>query len=78
MPTELKAPPGKPNLLPLIIVSILVVVIGAAAWFLLLRGTGKPVQPNALTPQAKAYVRNLGLADVEMNAKKTCCRHGFG
>ncbi len=70
VPTELKAPPGKPNLLPLIIVSILVVVIGAAAWFLLLRGTGKPVQPNALTPQAKAYVRNLGLADVEMNAKE--------
>jgi len=69
VPTELKAKPRKPNLLPIIIVSILVVVIGVAAWFLLVRG-GKPTQPNPLTPEAKAYVRNLGLAEVQMNAKE--------
>jgi hypothetical protein len=65
----LKAPRRKTNYVPLAIVSILVVVIGAAAWFLLLRGSGQPAQPAPLTPEAKAYVRNLGLADVEMQAK---------
>ena len=70
MPTVLKAPPRKTNLLLIAIVSLLIIVIGAAAWFLLLRGGGKPIQPNALTPQAKAYVRNLGLAEVEMKAKE--------
>jgi hypothetical protein len=69
VPTVLKAQRRKTNYLPLVIVSILVVVIGAAAWFLLLRGSGKPVQPNPLTPEAKAYVRNLGLAEVQMQAK---------
>ena len=70
MPTALKAPSRKTNFLPILIVSILVVVIGAAAWYLLLRGGGRPVQPNPLTPEAKAYVRNLGLAEVEMKAKE--------
>jgi hypothetical protein len=63
------APPRKTNLLPIAIVAILVVVAGAAIWFLLLRGGGRPAQPNPLTPEAKAYVRNLGLAEVEMKAK---------
>jgi hypothetical protein len=63
------APPRKTNLIPIAIVAILVVVAGAAIWFLLLRGGGRPAQPNPLTPEAKAYVRNLGLAEVEMKAK---------
>jgi hypothetical protein len=70
VPTVSKAPARKTNLLPIAIVSVLVVVAGAAVWFLLLRGGGRPVQPNALTPEAKAYVRNLGLAEVEMKAKE--------
>jgi hypothetical protein len=70
VPTVLKALPRKQNLLPIAIVSILVLVVGAAVWFLLLRGTGRQVEPNALTPEAKAYVRNLGLAEVEMKAKE--------
>jgi hypothetical protein len=69
VPTVLKPTPRKTNLLPVIIVGVLVVVVGAAAWFLLLRG-GHPAQPNVLTPEAKAYVRNLGLAEVEMKAKE--------
>jgi hypothetical protein len=70
VPTVLKAPGRKTNYLPLAIVSILVVVIGAAAWFLLLRGGSQAAQPRPLTPEAKAYVRNLGLAEVEMKAKE--------
>jgi hypothetical protein len=70
VPTVPKPPARKRNLLPIAVVSILVVVAGAAIWFFLLRGGGRPVQPNALTPEAKAYVRQLGLADVEMKAKE--------
>ena len=70
VPTVLKVPSRKTNYLFIAIVSILVVALGAAAWFLLLRGGGAPVQPSPLTPEAKAYVRNLGLADVEMKAKE--------
>ncbi len=70
VPTVLKAPSRKTNFVPLAIVCILVVVLGGAAWFLFLRGGGQPVQPNPLTPEAKAYVRSLGLAEVEMKAKE--------
>lgn len=70
VPTVVKAPSHKTNYLPLAIVSILVVVIGAAAWFLFLRGGGQPAQPSPLTPEAKVYVRSLGLTGVEMKAKQ--------
>ena len=70
MPIVPTAPPRKTNLIPIAIVAVLAVVAGAAIWFLLLRGSGRPVQPNPLTPEAKAYVRNLGLAEVEMQAKE--------
>lgn len=69
MPTVSTARAHKTNLIPIAIVAILVVVAGAAIWFFLLRGGG-PAQPNPLTPEAKAYVRNLGLAEVEMKAKE--------
>ena len=58
------------NRLPLLIVIAVVIICGAAAWFFLIRGGGQPPQPNPLTPEAKAYVHNLGLADVEMKAKE--------
>lgn len=70
MPTVSTARAHKTNLIPIAIVAILVVVAGAAIWFFLLRGGGRPAQPNPLTPEAKAYVRNLGLAEVEMKAKE--------
>ena len=70
VPTVLKEPSRKTRFLPFAIVSVLVVVVGAAAWFLFLRGGGQPAQPNPLTPEAKAYVRSLGLAEVEMKAKE--------
>jgi hypothetical protein len=47
-------------------------VLGAAAiWFFLIRPPAPGPAPAALTPEAKAYVRNLGLADVAMEAKES-------
>jgi hypothetical protein len=47
-------------------------VLGAAAiWFFLIRPPAPPPSPAALTPEAKAYVRNLGLAEVAMEAKES-------
>jgi len=72
VPTVLKASGSgrKTNYVLLAIVSILVVAAGAGIWFLFLRGGGQPSQPSPLTPEAKAYVRNLGLAEVDMKAKE--------
>lgn len=58
------------NLLPLVIVVVLAVICGLATWFFLIRGGGQPQPANPLTAEAKAYVRNLGLAEVEMKAKE--------
>jgi Protein of unknown function (DUF3426) len=55
--------------LPVIIVAA-VVVLGGAAFAYLERS--KPAQQDlALTPDAKAYVRNLKLADVEMKGSSS-------
>jgi hypothetical protein len=70
VPTVLKAPTRKVNYAFLAIVALLVVVFGGAFWYLFLRGGAQPAKANPLTPEAKAYVRNLGLADVEMKAKE--------
>lgn len=49
----------------------LVVALGAGLWFFFLRGPSTPPQPAGLTPEAKAYVRNLGLSEVAMQAKES-------
>jgi hypothetical protein len=56
------------NLLPVATALVLVLIAGAAIWFLFLRPSPLP-QAAPLTPEAKAYVRNLGLAGVEIKAK---------
>jgi flagellar basal body-associated protein FliL len=68
-----KAEPKPPrNWLPLLIVTVLVAVAGAAIWYYLLRpGAGAPPQPAPLTAEARAYVRNLGLAGVQMKARES-------
>jgi len=53
-------------ILPLAIVAALIPLIGAAWWYLE-RGPRQTVPP-ALTPEAKAYVKFLQLANVEMRA----------
>ena len=68
MPTL--APEKRPmNVVPLVIVIVLAAIAGAAAWFFFSRA-GRPQQTNPLTAEAKAYVRNLALAEVEMKARQ--------
>ncbi|MBI4889144.1 MAG: hypothetical protein HY821_00875 [Acidobacteria bacterium] len=54
----------------LLLLSI-VLILGAAIWFFFLRGPATPPQPPGLSPEAKAYVRNLGLSGVSMQAKES-------
>ncbi|NWF83013.1 MAG: hypothetical protein HXY18_04195 [Bryobacteraceae bacterium] len=54
------------NLTPVFIVLAIVLIAAAGGWYFYKFST--PVQPAALTPEAKAYVRNLGLEGVEMKA----------
>ena len=58
------------NLLPLIIVIVLAGIGGVAAWYFFIHAGGQPPQAQPLTAEAKAYVRNLALAEVEMKAKE--------
>lgn len=51
----------------LVIVSLLVAVFGGLGAYYILRPRPE-AGPPAITPEAKQYVRNLGLADVEMKA----------
>ncbi len=58
----------KSNLiLPLVIVAALIPIIGGAWWYLD-RAASKPVAEAALTAEAKDYVRNLKLSNVQMTA----------
>lgn len=60
-------PEKKPfNFAPLFVV-LAVVLIAACAGFYFYRH-GSTAQPAALTPEAKSYVRNLGLEGVDMKA----------
>lgn len=56
---------------PALIVLLVCAVSAAGFWYLFLRAPARPVQAGALTPEAKAYVRNLGLAEVEMKAAES-------
>lgn len=58
------------NLLPLIIVIVLAAICAAAVWFFFIRAGRQPQQAKPLTAEAKAYVRNLALAEVEMKARE--------
>ena len=57
------------NPAPIVILAALALVFGGVFWYLFLRRP-PPQQPAILTPEAKAYTRNLALSDVEMNAKE--------
>lgn len=48
-----------------------VLLLGGGIWFFLLRGPAQQTAPAALTPEAKAYVKNLGLSEVTMEAKES-------
>lgn len=48
-----------------------VIVLGGALYFYLQFLSSRPQQELALTPEAKGYVRNLQLSDVEMQANSS-------
>lgn len=54
---------------------IAAVLIGGGVWFFFLRGPAQSASPAALTPEAKAYVKNLGLSEVNMEAKESYMKH---
>jgi hypothetical protein len=63
------APAKKLMISPLaIILSLLVLLGGAGFVFLDHKASQPPPPPPPLTPEARAYVRNLRLANVQMNA----------
>jgi hypothetical protein len=59
-----------PGLLPRIAIGLAVVLAGGSLWWFFLRGPGGAEGPPALTPEAKAYVKHLALAGVEMKARE--------
>ncbi len=54
-----------------IIIGLVVALAGGGVWWFFLRGPAGQAEPPALTPEAKAYVKNLGLSEVEMKAKES-------
>jgi len=56
---------------PLIILLTVAVIAGAGFWFIFLRGSGQTQNAGVLTPEARAYVRNLALSEVEMKATES-------
>lgn len=63
------AAPGKRGLPPVALVSVVVLLAGAAGfWYLDRASKQPPPAPPPLTGDAKAYARNLPLSGVEMSA----------
>lgn len=67
---EEKTRPAPFNSALLLILATVVLVTGTVFWFLFLKAAPSQ-QPGILTPEAKAYTRNLGLSDVGMSAKES-------
>ncbi|MGC4054344.1 MAG: FxLYD domain-containing protein [Paludibaculum sp.] len=58
------------NSTPLVILTVVVLIAAIGFYVLFLRGPNQSLQPTALTAEAKSYVRNLALSDVEMKASE--------
>jgi hypothetical protein len=73
------APDPSPNkqrsFLPLLIVLALAAAAAGAAYWFFLRPVPQTGPQSLLTAEAKAYVRSLGLADVEMKATTNFMGH---
>ncbi len=69
--SSLRKPEKQPLIgLPVYIVAA-VVVLGGGLFYYLQFVSSRPARDLALTPEAKAYVRNLQLSDVEMKANES-------
>ena len=72
MENNAEASKQKPSIPPVAIVIGLVVLLGAGMFWYLERESRKPAPaPPPITGEAKAYVRNLRLLDVQMDAKES-------
>jgi hypothetical protein len=72
------APPistlGKKPIAPLVVAGLLVLIALAVAAFYISRPAATTSQPAAASAEAKAYVRNLALSDVRMQASENFMR----
>jgi flagellar basal body-associated protein FliL len=59
------------NLTPLVILTTLVVLAAVGFWVLFVKTPPQTQQTALLTPEAKLYVRNLALSNVEMKAAES-------
>lgn len=59
------------NSTPLVILTVVVLIAATGFYLLFLRAPSQSLQPTALTAEAKSYVRNLALSDVEMKASES-------
>lgn len=57
------------SFVPFLAVLGVVLAVAIAGWYFV--KLSSPANPSALTPEAKAYVRNLGLEGVEMKATES-------
>lgn len=62
--------PAQLNVTLLLILATVLLVAGAAFWFLFLKAA-PPHQPGILTQEAKTYTKHLGLSQVAMSAKES-------
>ncbi|WP_321471286.1 FxLYD domain-containing protein [uncultured Paludibaculum sp.] len=59
------------NSAPLVILAVVVLIAAVGFYALFLRAPSQSLQPTALTAEAKGYVRNLALSEVEMKASES-------
>lgn len=59
------------NVGPIAVVVVFALLAAGAGWWFFLRGGAAPAAGNPLTPEMKAYVRNLKLAEVELKATES-------
>ena len=56
------------RLSPALVIALAVTVVGLGLWWYMSTRPGEAPEPPPLTPEAKAYTRNLQLSGVEMKA----------
>lgn len=71
MANSTKSTQSAPSAPIVLLLPVVVAALGAGIWFFLLRGPAQTHAPAALTPEAKAYVKNLALSEVDMQANES-------
>jgi len=69
------SPESTPSYTPVAIVVLIALLAGGLWWWFFLRPGPQPAETNPLTPEMKAYVRNLKLSGVDMKAREDYVKH---